>query len=93
MVRIEHPEKYILLRFEKGTNNTKYNAVLQNKITKREKRVPFGDVRYQHYKDLIGLYTDLNHLNKKRRESFKARHGDNAKFKYSSAWFSLNYLW
>ena len=41
----------------------KYNAVLQHKKTKKLKKIPFGDVRYQNYRDKTGLnkYPHLIH--------------------------------
>lgn len=41
------------------------------------KKVSFGDKRYQHYKDQtpLKLYSHLDHLDPKRRASYRARHG------------------
>lgn len=75
--------------------NKKYRAIVG------EKKIDFGDKRYQHYKDKIGMYSSLDHLDKKRRKNYRKRHGviklkDGriAKdVKYTPAWFSWNYLW
>lgn len=85
----------MLVRFERSDRkNKKYNAILikNNTIIKK---VPFGDTRYQQYKDITGLslYSHLNHYDEKRRRSYRARHANTAKKKYSASWFALNYLW
>lgn len=90
------------IRFIKGPGYKKYTAVLPN-----GKKVSFGDKRYQHYKDNVptslggGLYASKNHNDKKRRDSYRARHGalrckDQSLCKdqkYSPAWFSYYFLW
>ena len=38
------------------------------------KWIHFGDKRYQHYYDRIGLYSHLNHNDKKRRQAYFSRH-------------------
>jgi len=50
-----------------------------------------GDI-YQHYRDVIGLYSKYNHLDKDRRKRYRKRHGTNPK-KNSAGYFALNYLW
>lgn len=64
-----------VLRFEVPTKgNKKYVAVLKD-----GSRVPFGDRRYQHYKDRVptelggGRWTRLNHLDDERRKSYRSR--------------------
>jgi len=65
------------------------------------KIVHFGDKRYQHYKDQIGNYSHLDHLDKERRKNYRNRHSaittKNGKLaykqKYSPSWFSYYYLW
>ena len=54
----------------------------------------FGDNRYQQYKDSTPLkaYKHLNHLDKKRKKNYYARHGKTAKFE-SAKYFSHKYLW
>jgi len=55
----------------------------------------FGDKRYQQYKDKIGLYSHLNHGDKKRRANYYKRHGDyrNKDIGKSAKYFSHEYLW
>jgi hypothetical protein len=52
----------------------------------------FGDRRYQHYRDKIGLWDELDHNDKTRRERYYMRHGKQAKYE-SPKWFSHNFLW
>lgn len=61
-----------ILKIEKGTGNKKYKATLKNGGTV----VQFGDKRYEQYKDSssLGIYSNKNHLNNKRRENYFKRH-------------------
>lgn len=70
--------------------NKKYDVF--NKDT-REYITSFGDIRYSHYYDQIGLLPkSLNHLDEERRKLYYKRHGKSAKFQ-SAKWFSHNFLW
>jgi len=72
--------------FQKSTRkNKKYMVKVNNKT------VHFGDNRYEHYNDKIGLYKNLNHNDKERRKRYYARHGKAEK--HSPKWFSHKYLW
>jgi hypothetical protein len=71
------------------------------------KKVSFGHRDYKHYKDSVpiskggGKWTHSDHLDKKRRDNYRKRHGGlvckNGErcidIKYSPAWFSYYYLW
>lgn len=94
MVRISNPESYELLGFEvnKG-KRAKYDAILENKKTKEKKRVPFGAKGYEQYRDKIGKYSEFDHNDEKRKEKWIKRHKKNIDYKFSSAYFSKNYLW
>ena len=86
----------VILRFEKSkTKNKMYDAILLNKKTNRNKKIPFGDNKMENYRDITGLnrYRHLIHNDKKRRKNFRSRHGKNAKYKFSSAYFAYKYLW
>ena len=89
--------KYRFVRNEKATQkNKKYQAVLMNKKTGRKIRVPYGDSRYQHYKDSTGegLWSHKNHLDKSRRVRYKSRHQGYIKpGYYSPGYFSMRFLW
>lgn len=84
------------IQFSIGPGNYKYTATLPD-----GKKVNFGDRRYQHYKDKIGSWSSLDHLDLKRRKNYRARHSgivlsDGSRAidkKYSPAWFSYKYLW
>lgn len=92
---IKNPQDYKFIKFEKSKQkNKKYNAILYNYKTKRFKRVPFGDIRYEQFRDKtgLGLYSHLNHLDEKRKKKYYNRHGKKAT-KFSSKWFSHKYLW
>jgi hypothetical protein len=93
---LENPEKYKFLRFEKSHfKNKKYNAVLLNKESGKERKVPFGAIGYEQYKDSTGLnlYSKLNHLDKDRRKRYRERHKGEEKNKFSSGYWSYKYLW
>jgi hypothetical protein len=81
-----------LLGFEKGKFPKKYNAILEE--NKKEKKVAFGDQRYEQYKDSTGLnlYSNLNHLDENRKNLYYRRHNKNYP-KYSADYFSKKYLW
>ena len=87
-------KSYKLLGFEKGTGNKKYNALLQDKKTKQIKKISFGDIRYQQYKDnVLGLYSHLDHNDIKRKNNYRTRHKHDKLNEYSSGYFSYTYLW
>jgi hypothetical protein len=95
-------QDYNLLGFEKAKNKLKkYTAVLENKETKRKKRINFGAIKpngdvYEQYKDTtgLGLYTKYNHNDVNRRTNYRKRHSGTIKEGYYSAGqMSLDYLW
>jgi hypothetical protein len=89
--------EYTLKGYEKATRKGKmYNAILVNKDTKKEVRVPFGSNQHENFHDKTGLnlYPNLIHGDKKRRDNYRARHKVYLKEGYySPAWFSYNILW
>lgn len=88
--------------FVRGSGKKKYTAILPD-----GKKVGFGHVDYQHYKDTVpvnqggGIWSSKNHLDTKRRDNYRKRHGgmlckDGVRCidkKYSPAWFSYYFLW
>jgi len=89
-------ERFNLVRFEKAkAKNKKYSAILEDRKTGKQKRVNFGDTRYQQFKDStgLGLYSDKDHNDPERRRLYRARHAKTAEVKWSPSWFSMNYLW
>lgn len=98
MVIVTDPSSYRLVGFELNHGKHKYNAILENKKTHRQKKVPFGGKKqdgtpYQHYRDRIGKYSQYNHLDKDRLKRYRIRHHGQDKNKFSSGWFSLKFLW
>lgn len=91
-----NPENYKFIEFKKSsTKNKKYDAIMMNLKTNKIKKIQFGDVRYNQYEDKTGLdvYKHLNHYDKNRRKLYRKRHAGEDKNKYSSGYFSLNFLW
>ena len=96
MVVLNNSNDYILLGFRKSkTKNKKYDAILINIKNYKVKYIPFGDIRYQHYKDQtnLKLYSKLDHNDKKRRNNFRKRFNKLKNNKFSSAYFAYYYLW
>jgi len=93
-MRITNPEDYTFLRFEIATDGIhKYNGILLNKKTNQEKKIPFGALGYEQYFDKIGHYKEYNHNDVNRRRLYRLRHKGEDKFKFSSGWFSMKFLW
>jgi hypothetical protein len=95
---IEHPEDYKLVGFERShVRGKKYDAILRNKRdpARSKKRVPFGAVGYEQFKDSTGkgFYSRVNHGDPKRRRNYRTRHRGENKRKFSSGYFSWKYLW
>lgn len=67
--------KEVIIRFVKGPYPKKYTAIVQNKKTKKIRRINFGDRRYQQYKDRtdLQLYASLNHNDRKRMRNYYSR--------------------
>ena len=66
--------------------NKKYMVLTDSGI------VHFGARGMSQFKDKIGLYSDLDSNDKKKREFYYKRHGKSAK-KDSAKYFSHKYLW
>ena len=64
-----------------------YNAKTGEYVTS------FGHVDYQQYKDRIGFYSHLNHLNKDRRRLYLARHKNDYNEIPHASYFSNKFLW
>jgi hypothetical protein len=74
--------------FRKSANDKKkYDAMLDGR-----RIASFGDASFEHFKDKIGAFMDVNHLDPARKRAYYARHGDDAP-RLSAKWFSHNYLW
>ena len=89
-------DQFRLLRFERSrTKNKKYDAIIEDRKTKRTQRVPFGQIGYEQYKDSTGLklYSRLDHGDNERRKNYKARHEKTRHKTFSASWFADNFLW
>lgn len=94
-------KEYKFVKFEKSDRKgKKYNAVLENRETKRQVKVPFGDSNLPQYKDStgLGLYSKKDTLDKNKRKQFRARFSalkQKSDFKnyYSSMYYSWFKLW
>lgn len=87
--------EYTLVRFEAGTNGKKVTAILKNKKTGNESKMPFGQKGSSTYQDKTGKGHDSKHGDSKIRAAYRARHqgeGDPSR-KYSPGWFAWHYLW
>ena len=67
--------------------NKKYDVYKNDKYL-----ISFGSSLNKHYFDKIGYYSNLNHLDKKRRDNYYKRFGKDATFE-SAKYFSHKYLW
>jgi len=69
--------------------NKKYDVYKDDKYI-----TSFGDKRYQHYKDLIGYYSNLDHNDKIRRDNYRKRHkNDYLDDKNKAGYWAYYYLW
>jgi len=89
--------EYRLKGFERSKNpKKKYDAILVNKTTKREKRMSFGDRNLPQYKDStpLKLYKSKDTNDKVRRKAFRDRFsGTRAKQNWSKEWTPLYFSW
>lgn len=66
----------------------KYMVLTKNGV------IHFGDNRYGQFKDKIGLYSYLDHNDKKRKELYYKRHGNrDIKNMESAKYWSHKILW
>ena len=95
-------KEWKFIKFQRSnTKNKKYDAIIENKKTGRQKRVPFGAYQkngkpYEQYQDTtgLGLFSDYDHKDKKRRLNYRKRHEVYLKEGYySPSFFSWAYLW
>ena len=89
-------DRFRLVRFQKASNRKKkYEAVIEDVVTKRQQKVPFGSSAHEQYRDDTGLkiYSRLDHNDEKRRQDYLARHEKTRHKKWSPSWFSSVFLW
>ena len=66
-----------ILHFKKSNiKGKKYSAIVQDKHTKKTRKIDFGACDYEQYKDStpLKLYANKNHFTKKRRQNYFNRH-------------------
>lgn len=65
-----------IIKFQKGPKGKKYTAFVQNKKTKKIRKIHFGASDYQQYRDRtpLKLYAHKNHGTRKRMQRYFARH-------------------
>ena len=67
----------------------KYDVYFKNKYV-----CSYGDIRYFHYYDKIGYYSNLNHYNEQRRINYRKRHmSDHINDPNFPGYWSYHYLW
>ena len=95
MPTLDNPDEYKLIKFQvSDSKNKKYDAILKHK-SGRLRTIPFGDDRYQQFRDSTGLgvYSHLDHGDRKRQINYLKRHANTKDNIFSSSYFSANYLW
>lgn len=89
-------DRFRHIRFERSKKKgAKYDAIIEDKVTRRQQRVPFGSIIHEHYRDSTGLklYSRLDHNDPKRRANYKARHEKTRHKKFSASWYADTFLW
>ena len=70
-----------IIKFERGPNKKKYTAYIQDKKTKKVRKLHFGHKDYQQYRDStpLKLYKSKNHGTRKRMQNYYSRHSGTKK--------------
>jgi hypothetical protein len=71
-----------IIKFEKSKiSGKKYTAYVQDKSTKKIRKIHFGASDYEQYKDRtpLKLYSQKNHNNRKRMQNYFNRHSGTKK--------------
>jgi len=91
--------KLLYKPFKSTAKNKKYSVyVMKNG---KKKLIHFGQLPYKHFKDKIGLYKNLDHNDKERRDRYlkrakgiKNKEGKITwKDKNSANYYAVKYLW
>jgi hypothetical protein len=78
-----------IISFRKSTKpHKKYDAIMSDGSI-----VSFGDNRHFYFFDKMGMYPELNHLDKERKDNYKLRHHKDINKRFSPGWMSYNFLW
>ncbi len=70
-----------ILRFERGPSGKKYTAFIQDKKTKKIRKLHFGASDYEQFKDRtpLKLYAHKNHNTRRRMQNYFNRHSGTKK--------------
>ena len=81
-------------KFSRGKYPKKYHVIVYDDKGKKIATTSFGHQDYGQYIDRVPLklYSHRDTRDKKRRALYHKRH-NYKKRKYSSGWFSANFLW
>lgn len=65
-----------IVKFMKGPRGKKYTAIVEEKGTRKRRKIHFGASDYQQYKDRtpLGLYSHKDHGTRKRMQNYFSRH-------------------
>ena len=83
-------DKELYKPFKSKAKNKKYSVYVMK--DGKKKLIHFGDSRYGQFKDKIGDFSHLDHNDKKKRDSYYARHGE-TNDKNSAKYWSHKILW
>lgn len=79
--------------FKNDTNSRyKYFVYVKSDNKQGYKKIGFGHKDYEHYKDKLGQYKKLDHLDKKRKDRYYSRHGKTTD-KNTAKYWSNTILW
>ena len=73
--------RFTLKKLRKSkTRHKKYDAIIVDIKTRKEYIVPFGDNRYEQFRDTaLGIYRQLDHGDRQRRLNYLKRHENTRK--------------
>jgi hypothetical protein len=82
------------MKIPKGYTVKKSNKKLKKYDVYKDGKylLSFGQKFYEQYYDIIGFYSNKNHLDKERRRLYYLRHGYTNDIN-SPKWWSSNFLW
>jgi len=83
-------DKQLYKPFKSNAKNKKYSVYVLKEGKK--KLIHFGDTRYNQFKDKLGVYSHLDHNDKKRRANYLSRHGKKTD-KNTAGYWSEKILW
>ena len=69
-------EEVLVKIIKPTTKGKKYTAIIKNRKTKKLRKISFGAIDYEQFKDstTLKLYSSKNHGDVKRRKNYFSRH-------------------